>query len=606
MAQSSSSSSLPAPLKAILKGIARLKRRSTSRRQSLAPSEDLPVILPLPSPSPTPPPHPHYLPSPELEPQPLPVAAPTLDTLTPELIVQILDYADVPSILRCSAVCRRFRDIVASSSPLQYRVTLDLAGLEDAGRLRTSYGDRLRALQSRQAAWRTFEYRDRVTLDIGPGAYRPCYDLHGGVFFVGRRTGPNLPIRMLSWLPLPSAYDPPGEPPDWTSVPLDVSIDDFALDLHQDLVVLVEMLLPAATTLTIHLRSFETMQPHPRADTGIIVSDCEPVSMNSTVVIDLTGQHLGLLFNYDHAAFSEKDTLTIWNWNTSQMLCRLQGTHTKVTSFSFLSEDIFLLPNVGNSTIETYRRCPDGFTLSATYELPPQSEGCLLNNANSRYKSRGVFKPPAESPWAREQRPFFLASEMELVVLSLEYRAKAKGNYFTLIAPKGAFLRPGAGAGAGEPPTVPWDAWGPGGARIIREPLRLWDYFFAGTRFMTLTAESAGGVDDEDSAAGEQRPPAGARTHVRLLDFSQAAVAHAPLEAATATSPTRRLRVVRTPNVVRAGPVFREDVLTSFPYVETVTTCAFELSNIMCDHERVIGLKTNAVLDMESMDVFLL
>lgn len=587
MAQSSSSSPLSAPLKAIFKGIARLKRRGSSRRQSLAPSEDL---LPLPSPAPTP----RFLPSPELEPQPLPAAAPTLDTLTPELIVQILDYADVPSILRCSAVCRRFRDIVAASSALQYRVTLVLAGLEDAGRQRTSYGDRLRALQSREAAWRTFEYRDRVTLDIGPGAYRPCYDLHGGVFFVGRRTGPNLPIRMLSWLPLPSAYDPPGEPPDWTSVPLDVSIDDFALDLHQDLVVLVEMLLPAATTLTIYLRSFETMQPHPRAETGIIVSECEPVSMNSTVVIDLTGQHLGLLFNYDHAAFSEKDTLTIWNWNTSQMLYRLQGTHTKVTSFSFLSEDMFLLPNVGNSTVETYKRCPDGFTLAATYELPPQTEGCLLNNANSRYKSRGVFKPPATSPWAREQRPFFLASEMELVVLSLEYRAKAKGNYFTLIAPKGAFLR---GAGV-----VPWAAWGPAGARIIREPLRLWDYFFAGTRFMTLSADSAGGVDDEDSPAGEQRPPAGARTHVRLLDFSQAAVARAP----PATGPTRRLRVVRAPNAVRAGPVFSEDVLTSLPYVETVTTCAFELSNVMCDHERVIGLKTNAVLDMESMDVFLL
>lgn len=148
-----------------------------------------------------------------------------------------------------------------------------------------------------------------------------CYDLHGGVFFVGRRTGPNLPIRMLSWLPLPSARDPPGDPPSWTSVPLDISIDDFALDLHQDLVVLVEMLLPgyvtrlrdaradlgySATTLSVHLRSFETLQPHRRAATGRLEAECEPVSVHSTIVIDLTGCLLGLLFNWDHTGFTDR------------------------------------------------------------------------------------------------------------------------------------------------------------------------------------------------------------------------------------------------------------------------------------------------------------
>lgn len=62
---------------------------------------------------------------------------------------------------------------MATSSALQYRVALVIAGLDVAGGGPSSVGDRLRALQSREASWRAFEYRDRLTLDIGPGAYRP-------------------------------------------------------------------------------------------------------------------------------------------------------------------------------------------------------------------------------------------------------------------------------------------------------------------------------------------------------------------------------------------------------------------------------------------------
>lgn len=126
---------------------------------------------------------------------------------------------------------------------------------------------------------------------------------------------------MLSWLPLPSTRDPPGVPPTWRSVPLDISIDDFALDLHQDLVVLVEMLLPGTTTLQVYLRAFQTLQPHPRAAAGLLTAECDPVSVNSTIVIDLTGCLLGLLFNYDHTGFTDKDALTVWDWTTGQMLC---------------------------------------------------------------------------------------------------------------------------------------------------------------------------------------------------------------------------------------------------------------------------------------------
>jgi len=96
----------------------------------------------------------------------------TLVDLPSELIILILDLAGPETIVSATAVSRRFREIVASSSGLQYRVALVLAGMHDRGDHAPS-GDRLRALNARTAAWRSFQYRDRLTLDIGAGALRP-------------------------------------------------------------------------------------------------------------------------------------------------------------------------------------------------------------------------------------------------------------------------------------------------------------------------------------------------------------------------------------------------------------------------------------------------
>lgn len=82
---------------------------------------------------------------------------------------------------------------------------------------------------------------------------------------------------------------------------------------------------------------------------------------------------------------------------------------------------MFLVPNVGDSTIEVYRRNDQTFELAATFDLPPQADGCTLHNANSRYKSRGVFRPSAAASDVPTERPFCLSAEKELVML--EYRA---------------------------------------------------------------------------------------------------------------------------------------------------------------------------------------
>jgi len=601
----------------------------------------------------------------------------------------------------------------------------------------------------------------------------------------------------------------------WQSVSLDISIDDFALDLRQDLLILVEMLVPTATVVHIHLRSFQSLSAHPKAASSTLTLDSAPVSGNSTIVVDLSGKHLGLLFSHDHQARSDHDRICVWDWTTGEtvfvslpcvsprhaksLTCPqfLQGSSTKLTSFVFLMDDVLLVPDVAANALSVYIRnvATGQFELGEMFGLPDLAEGCVLHNANSRYKSRGVHQPGAGAHALPSDAPgpgFYVAPEMELVVISLEYRADGWSHFFTLICPKSTFLnphrsRPAVAATQQQPrlaltplaipspvpaavqavapplihmpastvasplfphtntipppapqlqmlpapsidlpapadaplpaatnPAVPWESWGPISTRLIREPLRLWDYFHASTRFLALTASSSGGVDDEDSGTGTQRTLTGPRAHLRVLDFHPGVVAKAggrfaepssmtehqigpatreavrattphpressttndgtpvvssvhessrdaagpstrpygptpappapaaiqqhsaisaqpppDVEAGTMEGPTRRIRVVRgtAPNVVRAGPVFFQDVYTRLPYVETTTTSAFDIANVLCDHERVIGLKvrlfcirrgavsieltlrsvqTNDLLDMESLDVFLL
>jgi len=46
-------------------------------------------------------------------------------------------------------------------------------------------------------------------------------------------------------------------------------------------------------------------------------------------------------------------------------------------------------------------------------------------------------------------------------------------------------------------------------------------------------------------------------------------------------------------SVFTAGPIFKEDVRSSLPYVETVTQGEYHYDSIMMDDERIIGLERN-------------
>ena len=49
-------------------------------------------------------------------------------------------------------------------------------------------------------------------------------------------------------------------------------------------------------------------------------------------------------------------------------------------------------------------------------------------------------------------------------------------------------------------------------------------------------------------------------------------------------------------DVIPARTIFREDVRSALPYIETVTQARYEYGGVMIDEERILGLEVRSLL----------
>src|SRR5712691_7422928 len=139
-----------------------------------------------------------------------------------------------------------------------------------------------------------------------------------------------------------------------------------------------------------------------------------------------------------------------------------------------------------------------------------------------------------------------------------------------------------------EPPTpvqVPWSAWGPSTTRwFVLHTLQSmrWNTTTAGQRAVAL----------EDTIP----------TSIIVRDFNPYAVRAARALGAESGQSQEGNWTKQLPNgnrmtlnvedsVLTAGPIFKEDVRSSLPYVETVTQDKYPYDGVMIDEERILGLK---------------
>lgn len=144
---------------------------------------------------------------------------------------QVLASNDIMTTLS-PQVCRYFRQLLAKSSVIDYRLQLGVAGYEDGphipGEARRTVPQRLELFERHLKSWKTLDWvESRVSLPDGW-----LYELSGGVYGSGGG-------RTLSFAQLPSRLRSL-EARVWTYQDIGVEVKDFIHDPARDILVILE------------------------------------------------------------------------------------------------------------------------------------------------------------------------------------------------------------------------------------------------------------------------------------------------------------------------------------------------------------------------------
>ena len=111
--------------------------------------------------------------------------APTLEELPAEAIACIFNFLDIYDLTNVSRVNRLFHDVVTTFPQLQYRSSLQVAGMKDGGTGENMEMRRkLAEVERRERAWRSMDLSRRTRVKVLHQTSH-IYDLSGGVYVLG-------------------------------------------------------------------------------------------------------------------------------------------------------------------------------------------------------------------------------------------------------------------------------------------------------------------------------------------------------------------------------------------------------------------------------------
>lgn len=180
-----------------------------------------------------------------------------LTELPTELLIKIFDDLDLRNLLHCKPVrgyfhnpnqctsdknvnfqlqqvCRLFNSIINDAATLQYKMELALCGMEDGPPGSMVPAERLECLREHQDAWGHLRFTQTSNIDMQSGN---VWELYGNVLSQGKNR------RSLAFHQLASVIRGI-EDRSWSLDDLDVEIRDFGMDPAQNLLVLIESLVP--------------------------------------------------------------------------------------------------------------------------------------------------------------------------------------------------------------------------------------------------------------------------------------------------------------------------------------------------------------------------
>jgi len=358
------------------------------------------------------------------------------------------------------------------------------------------------------------------------------------------------------------------------------------------------------------LLSFSTGQPHPLAEQPIIfIMSMSPLLGHCNVLIEVVGEFLALLITFPAARDEVKFFLVRWKRGETHSMSlpelRLDpqssewGAHS---SFAFLLQDILVFPDTTQNVLRIAKIVIDDddtprLVPLCVLHLPPLNRPASIFHLGCRTEPNPTGSCPSASP-APSDRPFRDKAEDAIIMFIVYIDLHVRGMVpFTFVVHRCALLGhiPAAHRvcvpffSTPEPTPllvhVPWSSWGPTATR----------WFLGNDKSMAWIKRTAGQrtVSLEDSTS----------TPIIVRDFNPYAVraTRAQVDASgmlqeegnwSMQLPNGNGKTLKVEDsVFTAGPIFKEDVRSSLPYVETVTRRRYRYDGVMMDDERILGLE---------------
>jgi hypothetical protein len=341
--------------------------------------------------------------------------------LPPELLIHAFAYLPFNSLLRLSSTSKVINELISTSVVLQYVIWLGSSSHCD-NPTATSVAHSLQALKQGEEGWSEWKVRKLTHLEVN---HRPSgiYDLTCGILILGEsclgRT-----TNALQWVDLREGKDMI-----WNRLDLQANIIDLALNVHEwDLISIITtsvfvspfllfskqflitctgfrtIVSPDTWHIQAHLLQLSTSkgsnaQYHPLALQPIL-----PILSHHTrhgrcaLSMEIVGAHLALLLTFPYS-FRPVEKLYIFDWRTGKMifvrsifhhrhdlrrtlnnLQTRQAEKSTYNSLTFLSEDVLLLPNLTDNTLELCSFSRPGRASSHTIETI--LDGCQQINTD--------------------------------------------------------------------------------------------------------------------------------------------------------------------------------------------------------------------------------
>ncbi|KAF8173963.1 hypothetical protein K438DRAFT_1610310 [Mycena galopus ATCC 62051] len=481
-----------------------------------------------------------------------------------------LPLSDLDSCLQCGN--RLLRDIIRNSVFLRYRRKQEHAGVEENPHLESNLviADRLAELKRRETNWLHFTPRSMhtIALDFETAG---LYELTSDMYFVGDASVPNTRLcTRIQYI----RTSPGSEASQWRAIECGKSIIDFGTAVEEhDLVAMISAFStvhdsdPHMASIDVLLFKVSTGTPHPLAACPVLhIHNVEVSRGRPRLSIEFSGKTMALSLVYWNCEQRDMDAFHLYNWISGT--AKMDPVRVHNTGLAFLAEDIIILPNSFDNSLDVFRIPEDDSPpFLQSFRLP--SPGGLIFS----FQCRG-FPNPRAALRQTSHATFLSRPSDSLLLFSFQMRNRAGVTDHMFVVNRSHFsAATNLYKDNGNP--VEWEKWGP--------PCTRWlDAEEFSTRYITATA----GYRMVTISHGAPEHPA----PIRILNFNPTDV-EAQRTRGNIDGPHARVRVVE-PSSQDIEP-FMDPIASDLPYVEIVSKQLFDYDAVLLNDENIIGVRVS-------------